>query len=133
MADERQSNVFCARLAEQGERYDDMIKFMTAAVEAGKPLNRQERNLLCVGFRNAVQARRNAYRCLQGELTKFEGDNQQRSKKLNVNEGQLLIDYRTQIEKELDQLCNQVLELYKDHLIALGGKDVESCVHFKKM
>jgi len=40
MSDDRKSNVFCARLAEQGERYDDMVKFMVEVVKAGKPMNR---------------------------------------------------------------------------------------------
>ena len=89
---DRKSNVFCARLAEQGDRFDDMIKFMVNVVKTGKPLNRQERNLLSVGFRNAAQARRTAYRTLQTEITKFEGEAP--DKKATVDDGKLLKDYK---------------------------------------
>ena len=33
MAQTREDNIYFARLAEQGERYDDMIRYMTAVTD----------------------------------------------------------------------------------------------------
>jgi len=55
---------FMARLAEQTERFEDMITYMIELVKTGKPLNSEERNLLSVAFKNTVGSRRSAWRAL---------------------------------------------------------------------
>eukprot|EP00351_Strombidinopsis_sp_SopsisLIS2011_P003481 CAMPEP_0116880602 /NCGR_PEP_ID=MMETSP0463-20121206/12535_1 /TAXON_ID=181622 /ORGANISM="Strombidinopsis sp, Strain SopsisLIS2011" /LENGTH=65 /DNA_ID=CAMNT_0004531353 /DNA_START=23 /DNA_END=220 /DNA_ORIENTATION=+ len=62
MAASREDNIYFARLAEQGERYDDMIRYMTAVTDT--PLSNEERNLFSVAYKNAVSARRAAWRTI---------------------------------------------------------------------
>lgn len=46
-------NIFMARLAEQAERYDDMVKFMKIVVKSKQEgFTDEERNLLYTGFKN---------------------------------------------------------------------------------
>jgi 14-3-3 protein epsilon len=54
--------IFRAKLAEQGERHDDMIKIMKEVLEQTQDLSVEQRNLLSVGYKNAVGLRRNAWR-----------------------------------------------------------------------
>ena len=52
-------DVFMAKLAEQSERYDEMVEHMKAvAMNASADLTLEERNLLSVAYKNVVGARR---------------------------------------------------------------------------
>ena len=53
MASEHDTLVFMARVADQAERYEDMVNFLNDMVnKKGEDLNVEERNLLSVGFKN---------------------------------------------------------------------------------
>ena len=55
--------VFMARVADQAERPEDMVQFLKEIVtEKSEDLTVEERNLLSVGFKNLIGARRTAYR-----------------------------------------------------------------------
>jgi hypothetical protein len=54
--------IFRAKLAEQAERHDDMISIMKEVLEQTQDLTVEQRNLLSVGYKNAVGLRRNAWR-----------------------------------------------------------------------
>ena len=56
MADDE--NIFMAKLAEQAERYDEMVKYMKQYVMINPNLGLEERNLLSVAYKNVVGARR---------------------------------------------------------------------------
>lgn len=58
---EREDNIYYARLAEQGERYEDMIRYMKEVSAMGQ-LSNEERNLLSVAYKNSVGSRRAAWR-----------------------------------------------------------------------
>lgn len=54
-----------ARIAEQSEQYDDMIELLRTHFESRKDntdLTVEERNVLCVAYKNAVGMRRIAWR-----------------------------------------------------------------------
>ena len=52
-------NVYMAKLAEQAERYEEMVEYMKAvATAATDDLSLEERNLLSVAYKNVVGARR---------------------------------------------------------------------------
>ena len=58
-------NVYMAKLAEQAERYDEMVEYMkTVATEASQDLSLEERNLLSVAYKNVVGARRASLRII---------------------------------------------------------------------
>ena len=58
------NSIYMARIAEQTERYEDMIEFMIEYVRENKTLGNEERNLLSVAFKNSVGSRRTAGRAL---------------------------------------------------------------------
>ena len=58
------NSIYMARIAEQTERYEDMIEYMVKYVRDKKTLDDQERNLLSVAFKNTVGSRRTAWRAL---------------------------------------------------------------------
>lgn len=104
-ADER---VEAAKLAEQTERYDDMAKLMMEATKDKKSLASEERNLLSVAFKNVVGAKRSSWRVVTA-LEEKQDDNGE--KKASIK------DYREKIEKELNKVCDEVLDLLDTYLI----------------
>jgi len=57
--------VFMARVAEQSERYSDMLDYLEPLiVEKGSELSADERNLLSAGFKNLVSTHRVAFRTI---------------------------------------------------------------------
>jgi len=114
-------NVERAKLAEQAERYDDMAKFMKEVTEEDGNLSAEERNLLSVAYKNVVGGRRSAWRVISSLEQKYTDEKQAQAK-----------EYREEIEKELNDVCNEVLELLDKHLIE-NTKDTESKVFYLKM
>ena len=102
-----ESLVDFAKVAEQAERYDDMSEAMKIVTETKcgpdkKPtLTAEERNLLSVAYKNVVGARRSSWRVISAL------DSKQDSK--NEDKNPILDDYRKNIEKELQDICNEVL------------------------
>ena len=61
-------------------------------------LNTEERNLLSVAYKNVVGARRSAWRVISSLEQKSSDEKQTQAK-----------EYREQIEKELNDVCEEVL------------------------
>jgi len=118
-----------AKLAEQAERYDDMASAMKEVTKNEEgPLSTEERNLLSVAYKNIVGAKRSSWRV----ISSIE---QKSADKENLAKG-----YRTKIETELDQVCNEVLQLLDTYLVqkavdrsSESPTDAESAVFFLKM
>ncbi|XP_019940421.2 14-3-3 protein beta/alpha-A isoform X1 [Paralichthys olivaceus] len=116
-----------AKLAEQSERYEDMAEFMKNVTEISteeSPLLNEERNLLSVAYKNVVGARRSAWRVLSSIATKTD--------KVQGSKLQLVTEYREKVEKELQEICNNVLNLLDNYLIP-HSKNGESKVFYLKM
>nr|XP_060635429.1 14-3-3 protein beta/alpha-like [Anolis sagrei ordinatus] len=112
-----------AKLAEQTERYDDMAAAMKAVTEQGHELSNEERNLLSVAYKNVVGARRSSWRV----ISSIEQKTEQNEKKQQIGR-----EYREKIETELQDICNDVLELLDKYLIA-NATQPESKVFYLKM
>jgi hypothetical protein len=97
-----------ATLTEQAERFDNMADHMRAIAQMGSDLNPAERNLLSVAYKQAVGARRQAWRA----VTTFE---QQGPK--GETYAELAQNYRRKIEKEMHEKCTELLQLLRDDLI----------------
>jgi len=95
-----------AKLAEQAERYDDMAASMKSVTEAGAELSNEERNLLSVAYKNVVGARRSSWRVISSIEQKTEGSEKKQ---------QLAKEYREKVEKELRDICNDVLKMKGDY------------------
>ncbi len=76
------------------------MQFMKTTTEMlnKSPLSTEQRNLLSVAYKNAVGSRRSAWRVLSSIEQKADGDKKE-----------LTQDYREKIEKELSDICNEVL------------------------
>lgn len=92
-----------AKLAEQAERYDDMAAAMKKVTENGTELSNEERNLLSVAYKNVVGARRSSWRVISSIEQKTEGNERKQS---------MAKEYREKVEKELKDICNDVLVSY---------------------
>jgi 14-3-3 protein epsilon len=113
-----------AKIAEQTERFEDMIKHMKFVVKDKTELDSEARNLLSVAYKNTVGSRRTAWRALSSIQTKEESKG---SKHID-----LLKNYKLEIEKELDQFCSDILNLI-DNDIIVSCSTSESKVFFYKM
>lgn len=89
-----------AKLAEQAERYDDMAAVMKTVTEESEHLSNEERNLLSVAYKNVVGARRSSWRVVSSIEQKTEGSDRKQA---------LAKEYREKIEKELKDICRDVL------------------------
>lgn len=112
-----------AKLAEQAERYDDMANAMKKVTESNNELTNEERNLLSVAYKNVVGARRSSWRVISSIEQKTEGSERKQ---------QMAKEYREKIEKELKDICNEVLTLLDKFLIA-KATTAESKVFYLKM
>ncbi|KHG26282.1 hypothetical protein F383_02677 [Gossypium arboreum] len=122
---ERESFVYIAKLAEQAERFDDMVTSMKKLAELDVELTVEERNLLSVGYKNVIGARRASWRILSSIEQKEESKgNEQNVKKIKT--------YRQKVESELSNICKDIMGVINEHLIpsCLGG---ESTVFYYKM
>ncbi len=88
-----------AKLAEQAERYDDMAAAMKAVTEGSSELSNEERNLLSVAYKNVVGARRSSWRVVSSMEVKSEDSAKTAMAK----------EYKETIEKELNDICREVL------------------------
>lgn len=100
MSVDKEELVQRAKLAEQAERYDDMAAAMKAVTETGVELSNEERNLLSVAYKNVVGARRSSWRVISSIEQKTEGSERKQ---------QMAKEYREKVEKELREICYDVL------------------------
>lgn len=114
-----------AKLSEQAERFDDMVTFMKKVANKPTELTVDERNLLSVAYKNVVGTRRGAWRILTSVKDKEES---------RGNEKQVarILEFRGKVEKELKEICADVLGLLKTKLVP-SATSPESKVFFYKM
>jgi 14-3-3 protein beta/theta/zeta len=123
MAENKEELVQRAKLAEQAERYDDMAASMKKVTERGDELTNEERNLLSVAYKNVVGARRSSWRVISSIEQKTEGNERKQA---------MAKEYREKVEKELRDICDDVLGLLDKYLIAKASSP-ESQVFYLKM
>lgn len=87
-------------------------------------MSNEERNLLSVAYKNSVGARRTAWRTISAIQQKEEYKG---SRFIDIIKG-----YRAKIEKELEDICNDVLDLL-DNVLIKNSKNPEAKVFFLKM
>lgn len=121
----REDSVYLAKLAEQAERYEEMVESMKAVACSGQELSVEERNLLSVAYKNVIGARRASWRIVSSIEQKEEA-------KGNEHQVKLIRDYRSKIENELTGICDDILSVLSDHLIPTAQSG-ESKVFYYKM
>ncbi|GAA6032800.1 hypothetical protein JCM8097_000796 [Rhodosporidiobolus ruineniae] len=122
---DRATRVYMARICEQAERYDEMVTEMKEVAKLGVELTVEERNLLSVSYKNVIGARRASWRIISSIEQKEEA-------KGNSSQVAKIKAYREKVEKELAEVCNDILKVLDDHLIP-AAQQGESKVFYHKM
>ncbi|PNS21573.1 14-3-3 protein [Sphaceloma murrayae] len=125
MSTSYENSVYLAKLAEQAERYEEMVENMKNVASSNQELSVEERNLLSVAYKNVIGARRASWRI----VTSIE---QKEESKGNESQAGLIKEYRQKIEAELAQICEDILEVLDKHLIP-SAQTGESKVFYHKM
>jgi 14-3-3 protein epsilon len=121
----REDNVYLAKLAEQAERYDEMVDAMKKVAHLDSELSVEERNLLSVAYKNVIGARRAAWRI----ISSIEQKEKTKNNDANVTK---IKSYAGKIEKELNDICADVMDVLDNHLINNATAE-ESKVFYHKM
>ncbi|CAN1345804.1 14-3-3 protein 7 [Linum perenne] len=121
----REQQVYLARLAEQAERYDEMVEAMKNVAKLDMELTVEERNLVSVGYKNVIGTRRASWRILSSLEQKEES-------KGNEHNVERIKEYRQRVENELARVCNDILSVIDQHLIP-SATSGESTVFYYKM
>ncbi|KAL9248585.1 14-3-3-like protein [Drosera capensis] len=122
---DRDSFVYIAKLAEQAERYDEMVEVMKKVAHLDVELTVEERNLLSVGYKNVVGSRRAAWRI----LSSIEQKEESKGNELHVKQ---IREYRQKVETELTTICGDIMTLIDEHLVP-SCSGAESTVFYYKM
>ena len=115
--------IFMSRVADQAERYEDMVEFLTEIIDLkDDDLNTEERNLLSVGFKNLISSCRAAWRTV--------GAIEQNDKYKEYSDD--CAEYKKKIEKELENKCKQIISIVKDKSMK-KATEAESKTFYLKM
>jgi len=118
---DRDSLVYRAKLAEQAERFDEMVADMKEVAKQPQELTVEERNLLSVAYKNVIGSRRASWRVINNIEQKTDSD-----------KSKVIQDYRMTIENELVDICNDILSIIDENLIP-NSKSEEATVFYYKM
>jgi len=104
-----EEKIFLARVAEQAERFEDMVTYLQEAIstKSGEDFTIDERNLLSVGFKNLIGSQRGAIRTI--------GAIEQNPKYQKF--GDALGAYKKKIESELYDKCMMIVKTVKENCL----------------
>merc|ERR1719402_624386 len=102
-----------------------MVVFMKTVASMDVELTVEERNLLSVAYKNVIGARRASWRIISSIEQKEES-------KAADDKVKMIKSYRTQVENELNEICNDILQVLDKHLIPCSDTG-ESKVFYYKM
>lgn len=117
---DRESLVYKAKLAEQAERFDEMVSDMKEVAKQPQELTVEERNLLSVAYKNVIGSRRASWRITTSIEQKGDAD------KLTI-----IRDYKSKIENELIDICNDILGIIDDSLIPNSTSEEAKVFYYK--
>jgi 14-3-3 protein epsilon len=115
--------IFLARVAEQAERFEDMVDQLEHVLaEKGADVTSDERNLLSVAFKNLISSKRAACRTIAAieqnpKYSKF---------------GDALAGYKAGIEQKLQDDCQRIIDMINTKVLAKSC-DGEPKAFFVKM
>jgi hypothetical protein len=102
-----------------------MVEAMKKVAKLDVELTVEERNLLSVGYKNVIGARRASWRI----LSSIEQKEESKGNEQNVRR---IKDYRHKVEEELAKICSDILTIIDGHLIPSSSTG-ESTVFYYKM
>jgi len=117
---DRDSLVYQAKLAEQAERFDEMVQEMKEVSKQPQELTVEERNLLSVAYKNVIGSRRASWRVVTSIEQKGDGDKME-----------IIKDYKAKIENELIEICNDILGIIEESLIPNSTSEEAKVFYYK--
>jgi len=118
-----EKKIFMARVADQAERYEDMVNFLKEIMsESDDDVSVDVRNLLSVGFKNLIGTRRAAWRTVSAI---------EQNKKYEQFSGSCA-EYKAKIENELTDLCEDIIASVRDNSLKKADSP-ESKTFYLKM
>jgi len=130
---DKDDSVYQAKLAEQAERYDEMVESMKNVAALGNELSVEERNLLSVAYKNVIGARRASWRIISSIEQKEESRTCDPNKvEKDTSKLEKIRQYRILVEEELKDICQDILNVLDKHLIPASSSG-ESKVFYYKM
>ena len=101
-----------------------MVDFMKNVAKLDVELTVEERNLLSVGYKNVIGARRASWRILSSIEQKEEAKG---------NEGHMkkIREYRQKVESELSNICSDIMVVIDEHLIPSASAGESSVFYYK--
>ena len=121
-----EKNVYLAMLAEQCNRFNEMVSFLEDMLKSrDKDLNSDERNLLSIAYKNSISGLRSALRTIMAYENKEK-------KKENSTFLPYIQEYRKKVEDELTKTCKNVLKVIDEDLLK-KAEDDEAKVFYVKM
>lgn len=118
-----ENNIFLARVAEQAERFDDMVDQLERVLIAkGADISADERNLLSVANKNLISSTRSALRTISAI--------EQNPKYSKYVES--LGDYKKTIQSKLQTDCQRIVDMIDTHVLQKECSG-EAKVFFMKM
>jgi len=117
----REDYVYKAKLAEQAERFDEMVNHMKEVAKMKCELSIEERNLLSVAYKNVIGSRRASWRV----ISSIE------QKEASSDRSQTIKTYRRLIENELEQICEDILQIIQEVLIPNSESDEGKVFYYK--
>ena len=116
----REECVFLSRLNEKAEKYSEMFKYINKYVELDPKLSKEERNILCSGYKYIISDKRNSLRILNN------------IEKRNTYQLAYIKEIRENIEKELYQILLDIEKMLDKYLIP-NAIDIENKVFYLKL
>jgi 14-3-3 protein epsilon len=119
-----EENIFMARVAEQAERFEDMVDFLKPVLDSkGTGLSTDERNLLSVAFKSLISSKRTAWRTISAieqnpKYQKFSGS---------------LAAYKQKIENALYADCEKIIDIVRTKVLSKASGQDEPRAFFVKM
>ena len=104
-----EQHIFLARVAEQAERFEDMVQYLSQVLDVkGQDVSSDERNLLSVAFKNLISSKRAACRTIAAI--------EQNPKYAKFAEA--LATYKSGIEDQLTADCEKIIEMIQSKVLA---------------
>lgn len=105
--------------------YAEMVECMKKVAKLDLDLTVEERNLLSVGYKNVIGARRASWRIMSSIEQKEES-------KGNEHNVKLIKSYCQKVEEELSKICGDILTIIDQHLVP-SSSSAEANVFYYKM
>lgn len=126
MSAKYEKNIYLAMLAEQCNRFDEMVQFLEDMLKSrDKDLSNDERNLLSIAYKNSVSSRRTALRTIIAYETKEK-------KKETSTFLPFIQEYHTKVQNELNKAYQNILDVI-DNILLKKAEDSEAKVFYAKM